>query len=154
GVIGRSKTREGVVGVSTTGVGVHGQTNSNDGAGVLGFGNPGPAGIFQGRVDVRGNLTVVNGTKNFKIDHPLDPENKYLLHSCVESPERKNLNDGVARLDEYGVAWVDLPEWFDALNGDFHYQLTAVGGAAPNLHIAQEISENRFKIAGGQRGMK
>jgi len=49
---------------------------------------------------------------------------------------------------------VELPEWFDALNGDFRYQLTAIGGAAPNLHVAEEISENRFKIAGGEKGMK
>jgi hypothetical protein len=47
-----------------------------------------------------------------------------------------------------------LPEWFEALNGAFRYQLTAVGGAAPNLHVAEEISENRFKIAGGEAGMK
>jgi hypothetical protein len=47
-----------------------------------------------------------------------------------------------------------LPEWFEALNGDFRYQLTAIGGFAPNLHVAEEVSENRFKIAGGQEGMK
>jgi len=34
------------------------------------------------------------------------------------------------------------------------YQLTALGGAAPNLHVAEEISENRFKIAGGDEGTK
>ncbi len=47
-----------------------------------------------------------------------------------------------------------MPEWCEALNEDFCYQLTAVGGAAPNLHVAEEISENRFKIAGGPEGMK
>jgi hypothetical protein len=66
----------------------------------------------------------------------------------------KNVYDGVARLDEDGAAWVELPEWFEALNGDFRYQLTAVGGSAPNLHVAEEVSENRFKIAGGEEGMK
>ena len=49
---------------------------------------------------------------------------------------------------------IELPEWFEALNGDFRYQLTAIGGSAPNLHVAEEISENRFKIAGGEEGMK
>ena len=66
----------------------------------------------------------------------------------------KNVYDGVARLDEDGTASVELPEWFEALNGDFRYQLTAVGGSAPDLHVAEEVSENRFKIAGGQEGMK
>jgi hypothetical protein len=55
---------------------------------------------------------------------------------------------------EDGTASVDLPEWFEALNGDFRYQLTSVGGSAPNLHVAEEIYENRFKIAGGEGGMK
>jgi hypothetical protein len=104
-------------------------------------------------VDVNGDLTVT-GNKPFKIDHPLDPQNKYLLHNVVESSERKNVYDGVAQLDEDGAAWVDLPEWFEALNGDFRYQLTAVGGPAPDLHVAEEISENRFRIAGGEGGMK
>jgi hypothetical protein len=44
--------------------------------------------------------------------------------------------------------------WFEALNGDLRYQLTTVGGSAPNLHVAEEFSESRFKIAGGQEGMK
>jgi hypothetical protein len=92
--------------------------------------------------------------KTFQIDHPLDPANSYLNHASVESSERKNFYDGVAPLDEDGAAWVDLPEWFEALNGDFRYQLTAVGGSAPNLHVAEEVSENRFKIAGGEGGMK
>jgi hypothetical protein len=60
-------------------------------------------------VDVNGDLTVT-GNKPFKIDHPLDPQNKYLLHNVVEFSERKNVYDGVAQLDEDGAAWVDLPE--------------------------------------------
>ena len=115
----------------------------------------GKAGVFFGRVDVYGDLTVTgSGNKSFKIDHPLDPQNRYLLHNAVESSERKNVYDGVETLDEDGAAWVDLPEWFEALNGDFRYQLTAVGGPAPNLHVAEEIYEHRFKIAGGEEGMK
>jgi hypothetical protein len=101
-----------------------------------------------------GILTVTSGRKNFKIDHPVDPENRYLLHTCVESSEMKNVYDGVAQLDGDGSAWVELPEWFEALNGDFRYQLTPVGGPAPGLHVAEEVSENRFKIAGGEEGMK
>jgi hypothetical protein len=93
-----------------------------------------------------GTSPGMNGTKNFKIDHPLDPQNKYLLHSCVESSERKNVYDGVAQLDGDGAAWVDLPEWFEALNADYRYQLTAVGGAAPDLHVAEEVSDNRIAV--------
>jgi hypothetical protein len=66
----------------------------------------------------------------------------------------KNVYDGVAQLDGAGEAWVDLPEWFELLNRDFRYQLTAIGAPGPNLYIAEEIAGNRFKIAGGEPGMK
>ena len=39
------------------------------------------------------------------------------------------------------------------LNRDFRYQLACIGGFAP-VYIAREISGNRFKIVGGQPGMK
>ncbi len=104
-----------------------------------------------GNLNVGGALSVV-GRKQFVIDHPLDPANKYLHHAAIESSEVKNMYDGVARLDENGEAVVHLPEWFEALNRDFRYQLTAIGAPAPTLYVAQEISGNRFKIAGGKPG--
>jgi hypothetical protein len=141
------------------GVGVQGITNI--GVGVAGgtYGQ-GDAGMFVGRVKIFGDLEVVwgkievkSGQKNFKIDHPLDPEGRYLVHTCVESSEMKNVYDGVVRLED-GSAWVELPAWFEALNENFRYQLTAVGAPAPRLHVAEEISDGRFKIAGGEDGMK
>ncbi len=100
-----------------------------------------------GAVSVVGTLSKGGGS--FKIDHPLDPENKYLEHSFVESPDMKNIYDGVARLDANGEVTVELPEWFEALNEDFRYQLTAVGKPSPGLYIAEEVQNNRFKISGG-----
>jgi hypothetical protein len=93
-------------------------------------------------LNVTGNLTKGGGA--FKIDHPLDPENKYLYHSFVESPDMKNVYDGIVILNARGEGWVELPDWFEALNRDFRYQLTAVGAAMPRLHVAQEIEGNRF----------
>jgi hypothetical protein len=112
----------------------------------------GLAGLFQGKVDVIGFLRKAGG--GFQIDHPLEPAHKYLSHSFVESSDMKNIYDGVVVLDENGEGRVELPEWFEALNFDFRYQLTAIGQPAPNLHIAREISNNRFNIAGGKPGMK
>ena len=63
-----------------------------------------------------------------------------------------NIYNGIAVLNYAGEAWVGLPEWFDALNRDLRYQLTAVGAPGPNLYVAEEISGNRFKIAGGSPG--
>jgi hypothetical protein len=98
--------------------------------------------------------TVTKGAGSFKIDHPLDPLNKYLSHSFVESPDMKNVYDGVVVLDKRGEAWISLPNWFQALNSDFRYQLTAIGTPGPDLFVAEEMAGNRFKIAGGKPGSK
>jgi hypothetical protein len=105
-----------------------------------------------GAVTIFGTLSKGGGS--FKIDHPLDPENKYLSHSFVESPDMKNIYDGVARLDSNGETTIDLPEWFEALNEDFRYQLTAMGKPSPGLYVADEIHGNQFRIAGGAPGAK
>ena len=105
-----------------------------------------------------GNLvatgSISGASKSFRIDHPLDPTGKYLLHADIESPEMKNLYDGVVQLDLRGEATILLPDYFEALNRDFRYQLTSIGAPGPNLYIAQEISGNQFRIAGGQPGAK
>jgi len=99
--------------------------------------------------------TVSKGGGTFKIDHPLDPANKYLYHSFVESPDMMNIYNGVIRLDARGEAWVTMPEWFGALNMDFRYQLTPIGNPGGRiLYIAKEIQGNRFKIAGGRANAK
>ena len=110
------------------------------------------AGYFVGNAYISGTLTKGGGS--FKIDHPLDPENKYLYHSFVESPDMMNIYNGNIVLDAKGEATIELPDWFGALNRDFRYQLTAIGAPGPNLYVAQEVSNNRFKIAGGTAGMK
>jgi hypothetical protein len=105
-----------------------------------------------GTVNVVGTLTKGGGM--FKIDHPLDPENKYLSHSFVESPDMKDIYDGVTRLDANGEVTVALPEWFEALNQDFRYQLTSVGKPSPGLYVAEEIHNHQFRISGGSAGAK
>ena len=91
--------------------------------------------------------------KQFVIDHPLDPENKTLRHFSIESDQMMNVYSGKTTLDENGEAWIQLPEWFEALNTDFTYQLTCIGGFA-NVYIAEEIKDNRFKIGGGNSKIK
>jgi hypothetical protein len=106
---------------------------------------------IDGDVVILGALTKPGGS--FKIDHPLDPENKYLYHSFIESPDMMNVYNGNVILDERGEAWIDLPEWFEALNKEYRYQLTCIGGYAP-VYIAEKISGNRFEIAGGSPGLE
>ena len=174
GVVGQSQGSDGVLGLSDSGDGVHG--GSDYGHGLVGISAYGVglysesvrndyAAVLDGKVKITGNLEKAGGS--FKIDHPLDPANKYLCHSFVESPDMKNVYDGVVVLDNKGKAEIELPDWFGALNKDFRYQLTPIGAPGPNLYIAEEISDttsnysrsnnnnnSRFKIAGGTSGMK
>src|SRR5207247_8062990 len=39
---------------------------------------------------------AATGTKSFRIDHPFDPLNKYLLHYSAEGPEPLNIYSGTA----------------------------------------------------------
>jgi len=148
---------------TTSGYGVYGEAESSGGIGG-GFFNTtngdalyaqseggGFAGFFIGDVNINGNLSKSGGS--FKIDDPVDPANKYLYHSFVESPDMKNIYDGVAMLDRNGEAIVEMPEWFGMLNRDFRYQLTCIGSFAP-VYIAEELANNQFKIAGGRDGMR
>jgi hypothetical protein len=155
---------------ATTDGGVVGSSYGNNGIGVRGLANIGTnswaingestngyAGYFQGKVHVTGNLSASNlsasGNKQFKIDHPLDPANKYLYHAAIESPDVMNVYNGNVTLDDAGEAVIELPAYFEALNRDFRYQLTCIGGFAP-VYVADEISGNQFRIAGGAPSMK
>ncbi len=101
------------------------------------------AGYFAGNVNVTGTLS--KGAGSFKIDHPLDPENKYLYHSFVESPDMMNVYNGNVTTDENGDAIVQLPEYFSALNKDFRYQLTVIGQFAQAI-VSEEINGTQFSI--------
>ena len=97
----------------------------------------------EGNVDVTGTLSKGGGS--FKIDHPLDPENKYLYHSFVESPDMMNIYNGNVVTNFNGEASVELPEWFEALNKDFRYQLTVIGEFAQAI-VYEKIRNNHFSI--------
>jgi hypothetical protein len=150
------------------GVGVRGENTTSSGTGVYGahqgsgyaingvnFGS-GYAGYFEGRVHVTGTLTKGGGS--FRIDHPLDPENKYLYHSFVESPDMKNIYDGVVTTDERGHAVVQLPEWFEALNRDFRYQLTIIDDADGedfvSAKVTRRVANNSFTIRTSAPGVE
>ena len=101
------------------------------------------AGYFYGNVECTGGYT--KGSGGFLIDHPADPENKYLSHSDVESPDMMNIYNGNIVTDGNGLAVVDLPDYFESLNSDFRYQLTVIGNFAQAI-VADEINGNQFTI--------
>jgi trimeric autotransporter adhesin len=146
-----------VVGTSTattgTSYGGYFRSESASGDAVVGVNQAGgTAGEFIGNVNITGTLTKGGGS--FKIDDPIDPANKFLSHSFVESPDMMNIYNGIVTLDAHGSAVVSMPDWFDALNRDFRYQLTAIGSPAPKLYIAEKMRGNQFRIAGGKKGQE
>jgi hypothetical protein len=170
GVYGTAQT--GVAGISNGGyigvygsgnIGVSGSSSEPSGVGVAAYNTSsgdalfaenqsgGYAAFFLGNVDVDGNLSKAGGS--FKIDHPLDPANKYLYHSFVESPDMKNIYDGNVTTDGSGLATVTLPDWFEALNRDFRYQLTVIGQFAQAI-VASEVTNHQFTIKTDKPGVK
>ncbi len=113
--------------------GVRGQTDSPDGYGVFAVGELGATGV-----------------KSFRIDHPFDPENKYLLHYAAESPVPQNFYVGNVVTDSKGYAWVELPDYFAEINTNFKYQLTVVDETDSNdfiwAKVVQKIKGDRFRI--------
>ena len=107
-----------------------------------------------GRIDLSAPTVAVNGTLSksagsFLIDHPLDPLNKYLQHSFVESPEMRNMYYGQAETTD-GKVTISLPDWWVALNGsnkaEYNYQFTPMGKWC-QLYVRKEIESNQFTVA-------
>lgn len=132
---------DGVGGSFTGGLGNGGLSVGGDG--ILSTPGSGFAGNFNGDINVTG--AVLANTKDFKMDHPLDPANKYLFHASVESSEMMNIYTGNVTTDAQGEATVRLPDWFEALNTDFRYQLTAIGQFAQAI-ISHKIQNSQFQI--------
>lgn len=163
-----SGTGAGVNGISIgpsqrTGVRGQGTSNNSLSAGVIGeasgsgtnygiygtadFGTANWAAWFTGNTHVTGTLS--KGAGSFQIDHPLDPRNKYLYHSFVESPDMKNIYDGEVTTDSRGYATVTMPKWFQSLNRDFRYQLTVVDegeGAWVQARVVRRMREGSFTL--------
>ncbi|MEX2483819.1 MAG: hypothetical protein WED10_04650, partial [Brumimicrobium sp.] len=95
----------------------------------------------------------VNGAKNFKIDHPADPENKYLYHAAIESDVPYNKYSGNITTDANGEATVELPEYVELVNKDFRYNLTVIGTFAQAI-VGEEVSGNKFLIRTDEPNVK
>lgn len=158
GVNVSSATQYGAI-FNGTNNGVSITVSSATGPGLVVNANGGYSGLFQG-----GNVLMKQGLQvlgfinksggGYTIDHPQFPETKLLTHCFVESPEMKNVYDGVAVLDTSGSANVKLPSYFEAANSTYRYQLTAMGVSMPGLYVSKEVNGNTFSISGGVPGAK
>lgn len=113
--------------------GIVGQTDSINGYGVYSIGD-----------------MAATGAKFFRIDHPLDPANKYLNHFCTEGAEPLNAYSGNVRTDSQGYATVELPEYLEAINKDFRYQLTVLDAGDTKefvmTKVVRKVEGNTFVI--------
>lgn len=133
----REREGKGIAGFAS-GFAVYGRADASGGYAIYGNQSSGAyAGLFAGTVWVTGDFSA-SGTKSFLIDHPLDPTEKDLFY------------DGVATADASGEAVIQMPAYFEALNANVRYQLTAVGGPAPDLHVKSELTGGKFSIAGAR----
>lgn len=155
--IGADSTSAGVHGFNSAGPAIFGQST---GAGPAVYGQAtggGLAGRFTGPVVIEGNLIVQGGVSkgggNFRIDHPLDPANKFLSHSFVESPDMMNIYNGNVTTDATGSVTVTLPDYFAALNRDCRYQLTVLGQFAQAI-VSRKIDGNSFEIRTDKPGVE
>ena len=57
-----------------------------------------------------------------------------------------NIYNGNVVTDGSGTAIVTMPDWFDALNRDFRYQLTVIGQQFAQSVVSSEISNRSFTI--------
>lgn len=156
----------GVNGVSTDGTGVRGSSDGRFGSGVRGsvtttgvgdvaYGVHGYAStLIAGYAVFASGDMGASGVKPFRIDHPTDPLNKFLLHYSTESPFPQNFYNGNVTTDSKGYAWVELPAYFSEINTNFKYVLTVIGKTFAQAIVSEEISQNRFQIKTNQPNIK
>jgi len=130
--------------VSALGRGITAQATSAGGVGLTAIAGPGGTALV-----CAGNFSA-SGTKSFRIDHPADPENRYLRHYCIEGPEPLNVYSGTVTSDDKGECWVHLPDYFESINKNFRYALTVVDDSDAETFVqakvARKIKNNAFKI--------
>ena len=123
-------------------LGIKDNSSSTSGYGVYGSHVGGGYAVFAG------GTFGASGTKSFRIDHPTDPENKYLLHYSLEGPEVLNVYTGNIRTDAKGFATVRLPDYFAEVNKDPRYSLTVVDETDDFVmaKVSRRIQNNQFVI--------
>ncbi len=129
GVYGRASNNTG------TGYGVYGEAYLNTGSNWAGY--------FSGDVNVTG--TIFTPVFVTRLDHPLDPENRYLQFSGVDSPEMTSVLSGNVVTDVQGNAEITVPDYFVAIAGSPRYQLTVIGDFAQAV-VSRELNESGFAV--------
>jgi hypothetical protein len=89
-----------------------------------------------------------NTIKSFIIPHPLDPD-RWLIHGCTESPQNGVEYWGSVVLNDYGVARVELPDYFEALTSTEGRAVLLTGMGEPVMPPTATYPESgQFEVRG------
>ncbi|MFO0889870.1 MAG: hypothetical protein U0790_12105 [Isosphaeraceae bacterium] len=110
-------------------------------------------GYMDGQECVKNSVCVSGGLianwKNFRIDHPLNPAQDFLIHGCLEGPEVGVYYRGESCLVD-GRARVELPAYFEALTRKEGrtVQLTPLADDDQPISMlaASRVSEGAFTV--------
>ena len=99
-----------------------------------------------------GEITY-SSTKTFVIDHPTDPQNKYLVHACLEGPEAGVYYRGKGEIVNGTSIEIRLPEYFGTLckyGDDATVQITHIYDGKVKVFSASEVNleTNTFRVYG------
>lgn len=92
---------------------------------------------FESTIIVAGQIKAI--TKSFKIDHPIDPKNKYLEHGSLEGPEHGIYQRGKG--SGYGLVNINLPDYFTALSED-SYSIIVTPRNNTQLYVIKSNSKS------------
>ena len=138
-------------GATSTVATIQGNTFGVAGIGVAGFSSQASGWAFFGN-----GRFGTTGTKSFVIDHPLDPANRLLTHYCAEGPEPLNVYSGVVTTDAAGLAVVEMPSYYAAINRDERYLLTVIDDSDEPVFakVRQKIKDGRFVVWTSKPGVE
>lgn len=101
---------------------------------------------------------VADTAKLFIIDHPLDSNNKYLIHSCLEGPENGVYYRGTNELNGSNgnlfCKTITLPEYTNKFY-NFTIDVSAINGFnniyTSRVKFNENINQNEFTVYGSQK---
>jgi hypothetical protein len=87
--------------------------------------------------------------KTFVIDHPKDPENKQLVHVCLEGPEAGVYYRGKGEVIDNQFVTISLPDYVPGWAYDFTVNVTAIYDGKVKVYAVSEVDENgKFNVYG------
>ena len=110
------------------------------------------AGRFVGPVSVEGDADEIRWRLLRSIIRSIRRTSSSPIRSSSR-PDMKNIYDGNVTTDAAGSAIVTLPDYFEALNRDFRYQLTVLGQFAQAI-VSRKIAGNSFEIRTDKPGVE